>query len=136
MKLTLTSIKKRILEIDDFKSITIPTKSWEITILDNHEPLISALKPWIMTIRYDSREELFAIGWWVLETDWLSLSIVADMVEDWAWLDIEAIKRKKDEAKKLMEKYREENKNMNMDYYIELETQFLKESALEQLAIR
>ncbi|EKE28838.1 MAG: hypothetical protein ACD_3C00006G0020 [uncultured bacterium (gcode 4)] len=136
MKLILTSIKKRILEIDDFKSVTIPTKSWEITILENHEPIISALKPGIMTIRYPWENAIYAIWWWVLETDWKTLSIVADMVEDWTWLDIDAIKQKKSEAKNLMDKYREENKNMNMDYYIELETQFLKESALEQLAIK
>jgi F0F1-type ATP synthase epsilon subunit len=137
MKLTLTSIKKRILEIDDFKSITIPTKAWEITILENHEPIISALKPWIMILRLNTWEEqLYAIWWWVLETDGKTLSLVADMVEDWAWLDIEEIKKKKEAAKILMEKYREENKTMDMWYYIELENQFLKESALESLALR
>jgi F0F1-type ATP synthase epsilon subunit len=50
MKITLTSIKKRVLDLDNLISATIPTKSGEITILENHEPLISALKPGIMKI--------------------------------------------------------------------------------------
>lgn len=136
MKLTLTSIKKRILTLDNFTSATIPTKSGEITVLENHEPLISALKPWILRIKIWSKEELYAIWWWVLETDWKELNIIADMVDDWASLDIEEIRAKKLAAKKAMEKYSEENKTIDMNYYIELQTQFLKESALEQLAIR
>ena len=58
------------------------------------------------------------------------------MVEEWTGLDIEEIRKKKEEAKKLMQKYQEEWKEMNMDHYIELEMQFLKESAKEQLAIK
>lgn len=133
MKLTLTSIKKRVLEVENIESATIPTKAWEITILKSHEPIISALKPWILKIRFNGKEELYAIWGWILETDWTSLSIIADMVEDGRWLDIEEIRAKKEEAKKRLEKYKEENKTMDMDYYIELETEFLKESAKEQL---
>lgn len=136
MKFKLTSIKKKVLELDNITSATIPTKSWEITILDTHEPLISALKPGILRIKIWSKEELYAIGWWVLETDWVSLNIIADMVEDGKWLDIEEIRIKKAEAKSLLEKYIEDNRVMDMAYYIELETQFLKESAKEQLALR
>lgn len=135
MKLTLTSIKKKVLTIDKIDSATIPTKSWEITILDTHEPLISALSPWILKIVVSWKEELFAIWWWVLETDWISLNIIADMVEDWKWLNAEEIKAKKEKAKMLMEKYKEENKIMDMDVYIEMEQEYLKESAKERLAI-
>ena len=136
MKLIITSIKKRVLETEDCKQITIPTKAWEITILDNHEPILSALKPGIMTVTLKWETQMYAIWGGVLETDGKTLNIIADMVADWSSLDIEEIQKKKEEAKNLMEKYREENKNMDMDYYIELETQFLKESALEQLALK
>ena len=135
MKLTLISIKKKVLEIDNLESAIIPTQSWEITILWKHEPLISALKPWILKIKFSSKEELYAIWWWVLETDWEHLSILADMIEDWKWLDIEEIKDKKKKAKEMLDKYKEEWKEINMDRYIELEQEFLKESAKEQLAI-
>jgi ATP synthase F1 epsilon subunit len=136
MKFTLISIKKKILEIDNFNSVIIPTKSWEITILENHEPIISALKPGILKINYNSKEELYAIWWWILEKNWDKLTIIADMVEEWVNLDLEEIKAKKMEAKKLMDSYKSENKQMNMDEYIELEFEFLKESAKEQLALK
>ena len=135
MRLKLTSIKKKVLELDSIKSATIPTQAWEITIMDTHEPLISALKPWILRIVSNNWEDFFAIWWWILETDWISLNILADMVEDWKWLNLEEIRLKKQEAKNLLEKYKKENKQMNMDIYIELEQEFLKESAKERLAL-
>ncbi len=58
------------------------------------------------------------------------------MVEDGTNLDIEAIRAKKEEARKLLEEQRNKGDNMDMQVYIELEQQFLKESAREQLATR
>ena len=135
MKLTLTSIKKKILDIDNLEQAIIPTKAGEITVLASHVPLISALKPGILRLRFDGKEEKFAIWWGVLETDWKMISIIADMVEDWTWLNIEEIKRKKDEAKRLMAEMNASWKNMDINRYIELELEYLKESAKEQLAI-
>lgn len=136
MKLTLTSIKKKVLELDNIEKAIIPTASWEITILDTHEPLISALKPGILRIKYSWKEDFFAIWWWVLETDGISLNITADMIDDWTHLNLEEIQDKKKQAKELMEKYREENEIIDIDKLIDLEMQFLKESAKEQLALR
>jgi hypothetical protein len=50
-------------------------------------------------------------------------------------MDIDTIRLKKEEARKLLEAY-ETNETMDMETYIDLEQQFLKESAREQLAIR
>lgn len=136
MKLTLTSIKKKVLELDNVESVNISTKTWYITVLPNHETIISAVEPWILTIRHEWKTLTYAVGWWILETDWANLSIIADMVEDGEWLNLDEIKAKKEEARRLMEEYRDSWKMMNMDRYIELETDFLKESAKEQLAIR
>lgn len=58
------------------------------------------------------------------------------MVEDGAHLDINAVREKKEEARKLLEEYREKGESMDMDAYVELEQQFLRESAREQLATR
>jgi Ca2+-binding EF-hand superfamily protein len=58
------------------------------------------------------------------------------MVEDGVNLDLSAIQVKKEEARKLLETYRDNNETMDMEAYIELEQQFLRESAREQLAMR
>lgn len=58
------------------------------------------------------------------------------MVEDGGSLDIEAIRAKKEEAHALLEDYKSKGDTMEMEIYIDLEQQFLKESAREQLATR
>jgi hypothetical protein len=58
------------------------------------------------------------------------------MVEDGVNLDIDAIRAKKEEAHKLLEEYKTKGDFMDIETYIELEQQFLKESAREQLATR
>ncbi|MDD2487413.1 MAG: ATP synthase F1 subunit epsilon [Candidatus Gracilibacteria bacterium] len=136
MKLTLTSIKKKILEINDLEQAIIPTMAGEITVLASHVPIISALRPGILKLRFnDGKEEKFAIGGGVLETDGKTISIIADMVEDGAGLDIEEIKKKKEEAKRLMSEISSSGKITDMERYIEIELEFLKESAKERLTI-
>lgn len=135
MKLTLISVKKKVLEIDNLEQAIIPTKAGEITVLSSHVPLISALRPGILKLKFGGNVEKFAIGGWIIETDWANLTIIADMVDDWAGLNLEEIKAKKVEAKKLMEEMSSSGKKMDMDRYIELELEYLKESAMEQLAI-
>lgn len=136
MKLTLTSIKKVVLDIDNIDSINIPTKTWYITVLPNHEAIVSVVVPWVLAIKAWYNNYNYALWWWILETDGKNISIIADMVEDWEWLNIEEIRAKKENARKLMEEYREEWKMVDMDRYIELEMDFLKESAKEQLALK
>lgn len=58
------------------------------------------------------------------------------MVEDGMHLDIDAVRAKKEEARRLLEEHKEKGESMDMDAYVELEQQFLKESAREQLATR
>jgi len=65
-----------------------------------------------------------------------SVTITADMVEDGENLDIEAIRAKKDEAHRLLEEHKSKGDTMDMEVFVELEQQFLKESAKEQLATR
>jgi len=136
MHLTLVSITRKILDLPSIKSVTIPTKVGEITILPNHMPLITALVPGILTVRFDGKETSYAIGWGVVETSGSVLTIAADMIEEWSELNLEAVRAKKEEARKLLETYRDTHEVMDMDQYVELEYEFLKESAKEQLATR
>lgn len=136
MHLTLVSITRKILDLPSIKSVTIPTKDGEITILPNHMPLITALAPGILTVRFDGKETSYAIGGGVVETSGSVLTIAADMVEESGELNLEAVRAKKEEAQKLLEIYRDTHEVMDMDRYVELEYEFLKESAKEQLATR
>jgi F0F1-type ATP synthase epsilon subunit len=53
MKLQITSASGNILETDNFSRITLMTEGGEITVLPHHEPLLSAIRPGIMTLEYD-----------------------------------------------------------------------------------
>lgn len=136
MHLTLVSISRKVLDLPSIESVTIPTRDGEITVLPSHEPLITALVPGILVVSEKGNATSYAIGGGVAEITPESVTIAADMVEDGENLDIEAIRAKKEEARKLLEEQRNMGDAMDMDTFIEIEQQFLKESALEQLAIR
>lgn len=62
---------------DKIEKITIPTQVWEISILKNHQPLISIVKPGIVKIKlHDDKKEEF-IKWtkFLFEDEWLCLSV-------------------------------------------------------------
>ena len=58
MKLQITSASGNILETDNFSRITLMTESGEITVLAHHEPLLSAIRPGIMTIEYTTHGQI------------------------------------------------------------------------------
>ncbi|MDD5197898.1 MAG: ATP synthase F1 subunit epsilon [Candidatus Gracilibacteria bacterium] len=136
MQFTLVSITRKVLDLPAIEWATIPTRDGEITVLPNHEPLITALVPGILIVRVDGKENSYAIGGGIAEITAESVIITADMVEDGKNLDIDAVRAKKEEARRLLEEYKSRSDAMDMDSYVELEQQFLKESALEQLATR
>ena len=136
MQFTLVSISRKALDFPSIEWVTIPTHGGEITILPDHEALITALSPGVLIVCVEGKNTSYAIGGGIAEITPENITITADMVEDGINLDIEAIRAKKEEARKLLEEQRNKGDNMDMQVYIELEQQFLKESAREQLATR
>ena len=136
MHFTLVSIVRKVLDLPVIEWVTIPTRDGEITVLPNHEPLITALVPGILIVRADGKETSFAVGGGVAEITAENVTITADMVEDGTNLDIDAIRAKKEEAQRLLEEYKNKGDTIDMETYVELEQQFLKESAREQLSTR
>ena len=133
MKFTLTSITGTALATDSLESLTIPTLDGVITVLPGHMALITALKPGVLDVRHDGKNSKFAIGGGVLETDGTEVRIIADMIEDGGH-DLAAIAARKAEAEKLMAEYRAKGDQVSMESLLELEQQYLKDIAREQLA--
>jgi len=77
MLLSLTSISGVALKTELFEKLSIMTLDGAITMLPGHEPLISALKPGVMTVWYDGQKKDFAIGGGILETDGVDIKIIA-----------------------------------------------------------
>jgi len=52
MQLIITSASGNILSAEKFARITLMTEAGEITVLPGHEPILSALRPGVMSVEY------------------------------------------------------------------------------------
>jgi len=81
-------------------SVTIPTASGEAGILPNHAPLISALKPGILSFTSRGTTERIAIGGGFLEVSNDKVSVLADTAERSTEIDVDAARTKLQEAER------------------------------------
>ena len=134
MKLKILSFSWEAFSSDTVVSATLMTGIWEITALNNHSPLLTSVKPSTMYVVYidekgvEKRDD-FAIWTWVVEISNNSVKIMADMLVDIDDLDISKAERAREEALKLMEKYRDSKDKMDMEKFIEAEDMLPKSIA-------
>ena len=116
------------------------TEMGEITVLPGHEPLLSAIRPGIMSLEYTSLDKKtiqaeYVSGGGVIHISPESVTIVADVITNGDTLtDLEYIESQKKEAEALMQNYREENGSMiDPKRLIDLEYELLKYTAMHRL---
>lgn len=139
MKLEILSFTWNLFKSDKVESVTATTKVWEITVLNNHSPLVTSLNPSIVSISYINDEWVksekdFAVWWWVLEVSNSQVKILIDMLVTVDNLDIENAQKAKEEALKLMEKYKNAKDKIDMEKFIEAEDMLLKSLAQLKLS--
>ncbi len=84
-------------------SVSVMTSTGEITVLPNHAPLVSELKPGELKLIVDGKEELLAVSTGFIEVrDKGEVVILADTADRAEELDIEAINKAKEEAERIM----------------------------------
>ena len=134
MKLTILSFDGKKIEKDNVVSITLMTKSWEITVLDKHAPLITSVKPSTMFFVFvdenniEQRDDV-AIWNWVVEISNSNVKVMLDMLVDIEDLDVSHLERAKIEAQEMMEKFKDSKDKVDMDKFIEAEDALLKSIA-------
>ncbi len=96
----VTPEKKVLTEAVD--SVTVPTTSGEVGILQNHAPLISALKPGILSYTRGGTNERMVIAGGFLEVSANNVSVLADTAERADEIDIEAAKAERESAEREM----------------------------------
>lgn len=134
MKLKVISFTWDAFSNDDVVSLTFVSKMWEITILNNHEPLITDLRPWILKIVYKDKHgakhvENFAIGWWIVEIQHSDVKVLADMLVSTDSLDVKKAEEAEKEARELMEKYKHSKDIVDMEKFIEAQDMLMKSIA-------
>ena len=99
LRLEIVTPEKKVVDAE-VDSVTIPTASGEAGILPNHAPLISALKPGILSFTNRGTTERIAIGGGFLEVSNDKVSVLADTAERSTEIDVDAARTKLQEAER------------------------------------
>lgn len=134
MKIEILSFSGKLFKSRNIISVNCMTKVWEITILDNHESLITALSPCVINVVYidednNKKEENFAVWSWVLEFSHNSMKILIDLLVSVEDLDIDSVEKARQEALKTMDKYKNSQDKLDMEKYVEAQDLLLKSLA-------
>ena len=89
LNLEIVTPEKKVFS-DTVDAVTIPTESGEVGILNNHAPLISTLKPGILSYTRGGTNERMVIAGGFLEVSQNNVSVLADIAETADEIDIEA----------------------------------------------
>jgi F-type H+-transporting ATPase subunit epsilon len=101
LKLEIVTPEKRVID-ETVDSVTVPTLTGEAGILPNHAPLISALKPGILSFTNKSTTEKLAVAGGFVEVSSDKVSVMTDTAESAADIDVDAARVEKDAAEKAL----------------------------------
>jgi F-type H+-transporting ATPase subunit epsilon len=109
MKLKIVTPERVLLE-QDIDSVTVPTQTGEITILKNHIPLVSNLKPGELKFATGNDEQYFAVsGGFVEVRDTGEVIVLADTAEFGHEIDPDRAEKARQTAQQMMqENYHDE----------------------------
>jgi F-type H+-transporting ATPase subunit epsilon len=99
LKLEIVTPDKRVLEAD-VDSVTVPTASGEAGILTDHAPLVSALKPGILSYTARGTSEKIAITGGFVEVNANKVAVLADAAQTAGEIDVPAARAERDAAEK------------------------------------
>ena len=140
MKLEILSFEWDVFKSDDVVSVNVMTKNGEVTILENHMPIITSINPGVLFIQYKEKDTgkilqtEFAVWRGVLEVGHNSSKILIDMLVSSENLDAEKAEKARQEANTLMEKYKNSKDKVDMEKFIEAEDMLFKSIAQLKLS--
>lgn len=101
LRLEIVTPEKRVLD-SDVDSVTVPTATGEAGILPNHAPLISALKPGLLTYTAKGTSEKLAVSGGFVEVNSNNVTVLADTAETADEIDLEAARSDREVAEKAL----------------------------------
>lgn len=134
MKLEILSFNGKLFKSHSVVSVTARTKMWEITVLDNHIPLITTLKPSVLRVVHmdenNMKQELdFAIWGWILEVAHSSIKILIDMLVTVDDVNLDLAEKARLSALETMEKFKDSKDRVDMERFVEAQDMLLKSIA-------
>lgn len=101
LRLEIVTPEKRVLDAE-VDSVTVPTASGEAGILSHHAPLVSALKPGILTYTVKGASEKLAVSGGFVEVSGDKVAVLVDTAESADEIDANAARQARDEAEKAL----------------------------------
>ena len=101
----------------DADMVTLPGTDGEMGILPHHSPLLTTLQFGIIKVRFQDKEEVFAVAGGVAEVQPDLVTILADAAENVEEIDT----TRADEARKRAEEYLTQGTPMDTDAYLSME---------------
>jgi len=99
LKLEIVTPEKRVLDTE-VETVTLPTASGEAGILQHHAPLISALKPGVLSYVAKGTTDKLVVSAGFVEVNSDVVSVLVDTAEMPAEIDVAAAKTDLDAAEK------------------------------------
>lgn len=99
LKLEIVTPEKRVFD-ETVDSVTVPTASGEAGILPDHAPLISALKPGILSYSNKGVTERLAVSGGFVEVSSNKVSVLTDTAETAGEIDADAARADREAAEK------------------------------------
>lgn len=112
-------------------AIIAPGSEGELGILPHHAPLLTSLGYGVLRLRYEGREEVFTIAGGFMDVLPDSVTILADVGENVAEIDIERAERARERAEELLARRSE----LAEDEFLAIEAD-LRRSTLRLAAVR
>jgi F-type H+-transporting ATPase subunit epsilon len=99
LKLEIVTPERRVLDAEvDY--VTVPTASGEAGILPSHAPLISALKPGILTYANKNTSEKLVVSGGFVEVNSDKVAVLVDTAETADEIDVAAARNERETAEK------------------------------------
>ena len=101
LKLEIVTPEKRVFDAE-VESVTVPTASGEAGIFPNHAPLVSALKPGILSYSQKGGSEKLAVSGGFVEVSGNKVSVLADTAETSDEVDLDSARTDREAAEKAL----------------------------------
>lgn len=101
LKLEIVTPEKKVVD-ETVDAVMVPTANGEVGILPQHAPLISTLKPGILTFSRGGATEKLVVAGGFVEVSADKVSVLADVAETAADIDIETARVEREASEKIL----------------------------------
>lgn len=132
IKFEIVTPEKTVLKEEVFE-VTIPTSEGEITVLPNHTPLVTFLKPGVLVLKKTNGEEEVAfVAGGFLEVFRNKIVVLADTAERASEINEAKVEEARERAEKAMKEIRHEDAEQFALVAAQLERELAKTRAIKR----